>query len=151
MTKTFLVVQTGVSESREVPCNCGCKQTFKNEREQWKRLDTGETTFDGAYSFGTGAMWFEEQWLSEGKHRDWDNDDGQHLVVRTPGGLWDIDSRASNCGSPNDRLHRCWIRHGIAPDITVDKVGLTCSAGAGSIISGKYHGFLRAGEFTPPL
>ncbi len=30
----------------------------------------------------------------------------------------------------------------------VDKNGLTCAAGAGSIQAGDYHGFLRDGEFT---
>lgn len=68
------------------------------------------------------------------------------LCVRTPGGDWVIDSRCSNCGSPQDSTHRCWPRRGVAPNITVDKsFGNTCSAGGGSIICGNYHGFLRDG------
>jgi hypothetical protein len=74
---------------------------------------------------------------------------GPHLHVICPGfGQWNIDSRASNCTMPYDYEHRCWIRHGEPPVITVDKNGLTCEAGAGSIQCGKYHGFLRDGEFT---
>ena len=71
--------------------------------------------------------------------------DGQSVVVRTPGGFWNIDSRASNCGRSEDDTHRCWIRHGEIPNITVDKNGDTCNAGAGSISIGGYHGFLRDG------
>lgn len=74
--------------------------------------------------------------------------DGPHLCVQTPGGRWVIDSRASNCGLPFDYEHRCWIRHGDPPAITVDKHGVTCAAGAGSIQCGNYHGFLVDGHLT---
>ena len=75
--------------------------------------------------------------------------DTPHLQVICPNGQgWDIDSRASNCTLPNDNEHKCWIRHGEPPNITVDKNGKTCSAGAGSIQAGNYHGFLINGEFT---
>lgn len=74
--------------------------------------------------------------------------DGPHLWVQTPGGVWCIDSRASNCTMPYDYEHRCWIRHGEPPDVTVDKAGTTCSAGAGSIQCGDYHGFLQNGSLT---
>jgi hypothetical protein len=68
------------------------------------------------------------------------------LCVRTPGGDWVIDSRASNCPLKEDNTHKCWPRQGTAPSITVDKAfGNTCGAGGGSIISGNYHGFLRDG------
>lgn len=76
-------------------------------------------------------------------------DDGPHLLVMTPGGVWNIDSRASNCALPYDYAHRCWIRHGHVPLVTVDKEGATCTAGAGSIRCGDYHGFLRAGFLVP--
>jgi hypothetical protein len=79
-----------------------------------------------------------------------DNCDGTHLTVVLPNGeYWDIDSRANNCTMKEDRIHRCWIRHGEPPNVTVDKNGPTCQAGAGSIMAGSYHGFLRNGEFTP--
>jgi hypothetical protein len=78
----------------------------------------------------------------------WDNHKGQHLAAVLPNGYrWIIDSRASNCDMPEDRLHRCWCWHGEPPDLTVDKNGLTCHAGAGSIIGGDWHGFLTNGEF----
>lgn len=121
----------------------------------WKRADTGETKRRIA-DFGIGAMWFAD-WYPLAKVApgevarfggDWDNQYDPPLHVSTPGGDWNIDSRASNCTLKNDRLHRCWIRHGAPPNITVDKAGRTCSAGAGSIQAGTYHGFLRNGQLT---
>lgn len=80
----------------------------------------------------------------------WDNCTESHLMAVLPNGHhWDIDSRASNCGSPDDKLHRCWVKHGTPPNVTVDKNGLTCAAGAGSIQGGDYHGFLDKGAFVP--
>lgn len=76
--------------------------------------------------------------------------DGRCLYVMTPGGLWGIDERASNCTMPTDKEHRCWVRHGSPEEGTlhVDKDGLTCQAGAGSIQAGTYHGFLHHGKLT---
>lgn len=81
-------------------------------------------------------------------HRYHPDANGRCLAVITPGGYWIIDSRASNCTMPNDNDHRCWVRHGEAPNITVDKNGLTCAAGAGSIQCGSWHGYLRDGELV---
>lgn len=58
-----------------------------------------------------------------------------------------------NDGSPtyeDARPHKCWIRHGDprTSNVHVDKNGVTCGAGAGSIISGSYHGFLHNGFLT---
>ena len=79
----------------------------------------------------------------------WTNCDGKHLHVVLPNGRhWDVDSRASNCTVPNDTTHRCWVRHGEPPNVTVDKAGETCRAGAGSIAADDYHGFLRNGWLT---
>lgn len=79
----------------------------------------------------------------------WTNCDGKHLNAILPNGrVWDIDGRASNCTLLNDKTHRCWIRHGEPPLLTVDKKGHTCSAGMGSIAVGSYHGFLRDGKFV---
>jgi len=79
----------------------------------------------------------------------WENCDGKHLHVVLPNGdRWDVDSRASNCTMPEDKTHRCWVRHGEPPNVHVDKNGNTCQAGAGSILSGDYHGFLHNGELT---
>lgn len=76
-------------------------------------------------------------------------DDDAPLVVKLPNGdLWYVDDQAANCTMPGDNFqkqHHCWIRHGAPPDVTVDKQGITCGAGAGSIASGNYHGFLHNG------
>ena len=114
----------------------------------WVRNDTGETK-EHNHQFEVGAIWFQ-YWLWKGA--TWDNETEPHLTVRCPNGDstrdWDIDSRCSNCSPPNDRLHRCWVRHGVPPLVTVDKNGVTCAAGAGSILLPKWHGFLRNGELV---
>jgi hypothetical protein len=74
--------------------------------------------------------------------------DGRSLIVRCPGGQdWMIDSRASNCTRKDDNKHFCWVRRGKPEDGTlhVDKNGDTCSAGAGSIQTANWHGFLHNG------
>jgi hypothetical protein len=100
--------------------------------------------------WGVGAMW-RAVWYW--KNAAWDNETEPHLIVRCPNGAestrdWDIDSRCSNCGLPGDHLHRCWVRHGEPPNLTVDKAGVTCNAGAGSIALPHWHGFLRNGELV---
>lgn len=92
-----------------------------------------------------GDLWY----IDWGNHY-WDNDTDPHLMAKVPTGEeWDIDSRASNCGSPDDRTHRCWTKSGNPEDgtITVGKGGHTCSAGAGSIQTKNWHGYLRNGEW----
>jgi len=77
--------------------------------------------------------------------------EGPQLTVVCPNGSqWTIDSRASNCTMPYDYAHRCWVRHGdpLTEPVTVDKNGLTCAAGGGSIQAGDYHGFLTNGVLT---
>lgn len=89
-----------------------------------------------------GAMW-NAWWM---QHLIKKSSDGLCPQVRCPGGGdWLIDSRASNCTMPGDDTHQCWVRHGAVPDLTVDKNGNTCAAGAGSIQTGNWHGFLRGG------
>lgn len=111
----------------------------------WRRVDTGaECTLRDAPA---GAMWFAE-WMSF--HL---GPDGRCLVVRLPNGMdWLVDSRASNCTKPDDTEHRCWVRHGEPPNVTIDKNGNTCDAGAGSIGAGSgenyYHGFLVDGALV---
>lgn len=98
-----------------------------------------------------GAMWWE-WWMhtTDGMCPWRDNCDPRgHLIVRLPNGNdWDIMSQASNCTLKWDRNHFCWVMHGEPPGVTVDKSGRTCAAGAGSILSGNYHGFLRDGQLT---
>lgn len=95
-----------------------------------------------------GDMFYVPHW-GEWCPGGWTNCDGQHLHAILPNGLgWDIDGRASNCTLPDDTTHRCWVRDGTPPNVTAGKAGHTCSAGAGSILSGDYHGFLRGGVLT---
>jgi len=80
----------------------------------------------------------------------WENCSGRHLEVQLPTGQWwDIDGRAVNCSAPHDRKHRCWIRYGELPFITINKDGLTCDAGGGSILVRypNWHGRLQNGNF----
>jgi hypothetical protein len=133
--------------------SCVCGYVFKDTDERslgsnllYRRTDNGaETTIGEA---GVGAMWDASWFAGTSHHRP--GPDGIHLCVNTPGGPWEVDGRASNCTMPDDDVHRCWVRHGDprTGSIHVDKNGPTCAAGAGSIISGNYHGFLHNGEFT---
>lgn len=83
----------------------------------------------------------------------WSNCTGTHVHVMLPNGIsWDVMGRASNCGSPDDTTHRCWVLvgHPEHPEtLHVSKDGETCAAGAGSIAAGDYHGFLQHGKLTP--
>lgn len=116
----------------------------------WRNPLTGEQ-HDSPNEFSAGAMWFApwiEEWLKE--NRNWSHHyhlgpDGRVLIVHTPAGDWIIDSRCSNCDKKDDNIHHCWVRHGQAPDIHVDKNGNTCGAGAGSIQIGNWHGYLHNG------
>lgn len=134
------------------PTSCTCGYHFEETdpyqgfvEPLYRRIDTGEElTVPEA---PVGAMWYDPSldqfYTPQLEHC---------LVVKTPDGQWTIDSQANNCGLPEDRKqehHHCWILHGEPPNITVDKAGsLTCSAGAGSIQMGSYHGFLRDGYLT---
>jgi hypothetical protein len=115
--------------------------------------DTSHMWGVGDPRFEPGAMWYVDE-REDRSNRTEENPsytffDGLHLVVRLPNGhVWNIDHRASNCTMKLDYEHRCWIRHGEPPNITVDKNGLTCQAGAGSILAGDWHGFLRNGELV---
>lgn len=76
--------------------------------------------------------------------------DGLAIMCRLPDGeWWRIDSRASNCTMKDDTAHRCWVRHGtVGERLTVDKRGNSCKAGAGSIQTEAYHGFLEKGRLV---
>lgn len=128
------------------PAKCSaCGRPFEDgdvrqlfAKSLYGRGDTGEEM--ALQDAPPGAMWFApwmESWCK--------GPDGRCLVVKTPGGDWMVDSRASNCTMPDDDKHKCWVRHGEAPKVTVDKNGNTCGAGGGSIICGAWHGFLRDG------
>lgn len=114
-----------------------------------------------------GAMW-DASWYRRAEcppeHNAHVGPDGLCLIVKTPGGDWVVDGQCSNCTRPQElpvegkpgwtrfvRTHWCWVRHGDprTGEIHVDKDGNTCAAGAGSILTGGYHGFLHHGHLVP--
>lgn len=75
-----------------------------------------------------------------------------HLHLVLPDGKhFDTASRAANCSRPKDRRHRCWTVSGTPEggDLTLGKGGDTCKAGAGSVDTGTWHGFVRDGTMSP--
>jgi hypothetical protein len=155
--------QTPSAGDARWPTNCeACGQPFADDdprqlfgRTLYVRPDTGERfTREDAPA---GACW-NADWIT----RDRDavpagsasmiGNDRRSLVVKCPDGHdWMIDARASNCTMKDDNLHHCWVRHGRPEDgnLHVDKNGLTCAAGGGSIDTGKWHGHLHNGELVP--
>lgn len=154
------------------PAQCDCGYVFdpadpadKDQvfsRTIYRRTDNGqEMILDEAPA---GAIW-NAWWMLRGD-ADRAGPDGMYLMCKMPGDYdWAIDGRASNCDSPckhcgkpyhvhpieghhyeDARPHKCWIRQGTLPNITVGKNGITCGAGAGSIVVPGWHGFLINGE-----
>lgn len=136
---------------------CGYEFTDDDAWQPWqellyRRADTGELRVlhqaapaPFAPAAEPGACW-DAWWMPFSR-----GDDGIYLMVRLPDGHdWSVDSQASNCTRPGEP-HRCWVRHGDPREchVTVDKNGETCSAGAGSIQSPNWHGFLREGQLVP--
>jgi len=136
MIKCFLLEDTGKDVIEDCFDEAG-KKCGSGTKSIYRRTDTGEEMF--LRDAPVGAI-YRATWLEDWK--EFTGIDGKSYICITPGGEWNIDSRASNCTLPNDNEHKCWCRHGEAPNFTVDKIGNTCSAGAGSIAIGNYHGFL---------
>lgn len=110
---------------------------------RFRRLDTGEELRWKQLS--PGALYVVDP-RHEFKYRRGHDDDAIACVL-PDGTHWHIDSVANNCTKTDDREHRCWVRHGSKPGVIhVDKQGLTCAAGAGSIATKQFHGFLHHGE-----
>lgn len=121
----------------------GTRQVFSDH--VYRRVDTGEERGLRDWDHVPGAMWNAE-WMTQLK--SYGGEDGRVIHVVCPDGrLWCIDGPCSNCTRKGED-HRCWCRHGEPPTLTVDKNCNTCSAGAGSIDTGTFHGFLRNGEFV---
>lgn len=97
------------------------------------------------------AFWYHDRRGST----PWVGDDGISLmVVCPPGGVlyahWCVDGPANNCTRKGEP-HHCWCRSGDprAGDVNVTKDGCdTCTAGAGSIATADWHGFLRNGRLV---
>lgn len=145
------------------PTKCDyCDYVFREEDEWQVNYTNVYVAADGRemtlHDAPPGACW-DAWWMYDDHHnakdRDWcTGPDGRCLVVVLPNGnQWMLDYGASNCTRPDDRVHKCWIRHGRPEDGTlhVDKNGNTCGAGDGSIISGDYLGYLRNGCFSADL
>lgn len=133
------------------PTQCACGYQFQpgDERQVftdsvYERTDTKERfTFRKA---PVGSMYYAT-WYEDIPDRC--GPDGKALIVICPGNhAWHVDGKANNCTNPEDKVHRCWVRHGIPPQVSVDKNGLTCNAGAGSISVPGWHGWLRNGVLT---
>lgn len=127
------------SEKRDLrwPKQCACGYVFTpNDHWQWfteriyRRLDNGQdTTIRDA---PPGAMW-NAYWLT---HRsDTPKPDGLRVMVKTPGGDWYVDDKASN--GPG------WTRTGMA---NVDPPTISATP---SIMCHDYHGWLRNGTLVP--
>lgn len=111
--------------------------------------------------FLPGDWMFYGHQLEMGACESWSNCKGHFYIVLPCSCLFDAGRRASNCGSPADKTHRCWIIEGEAdlelvncedgktPNVSLTKNGRTCVAGAGSIGHEHWHGFLRNGILTP--
>lgn len=143
-------------------CEEGCGYEFADDDEWqvwqeqvYQRADNGEYRRLGIKASPEqeevpraepGACW-DAWWMPSAMRRP----DGLYLMVRLPDDSdWAVDSQASNCTRPGEP-HECWVRHGDPREckVTVDKNGPnTCSAGAGSIASANWHGFLTNGELV---
>jgi hypothetical protein len=134
----------------EFPTLCECGFAFSESgayQLTTERLYQNEETGE-CYELAElppGAIYLAD-WMLHSGSDVFRGPDGHSLIVILPNRHpWTIDGPANNCTMPGDTTHKCWIRHGMVPLITVDKVGHTCAAGGGSIQSGNYHGFLRNG------
>jgi len=133
------------------PTACACGRPFEQD-DNWQVFQERVYTRGGSGERMTlsdvrpGDMW-NAWWYP------WKGPDGLSLVVVLPNGHhWCIDSRAANCTLPDDDVHRCWVRTGSPPKVTVGKNAPgqpTCSAGAGSIGVPGWHGFLTDGRLHP--
>lgn len=129
------------------PTKCSCGVEFKD-------ADNKQTRFDVVYADDKGNTWTRRD-LPPGAlyrateledNKSFCGTDNQSWVAVLPDGVhWNIDGTCGNCTKPSDEEHKCWCRHGEAPNFTVNKVGNTCSAGGGSIQTKGYHGFLTEG------
>lgn len=138
-------------ESKACPkCNGLAEFSSAGSRRVMVRLDNGQEI--DRVTKHPGACYEERQPYYDRRTRaKRTGPDGRVLTVICPDGRpWTIDSRASNCTMPQDNDHYCWVRTGSPEtgDLSVHKDGHTCGAGAGSIDTGSYHGFLREGVFV---
>jgi hypothetical protein len=99
----------------------------------YRRTDTGEEMV--LRDAPAGAMWWADRYSEAfGSIYHKERGGGPHLLVKTPGGEWDIDSKSSNGEG--------WQRTGEPPNVTANP---SIGAGKGPDGGWKYHGWLRNG------
>lgn len=124
-----------------------------------KNMATGEVKVLDELPFGACYVANKDPKTGEiEKDSYWTGHDGLSIVCVTPrtapadpskSGQWYIDSMANNCTKKDDKVHRCWVRHGTVGDpLHIDKSGNTCAAGAGSIQHAGWHGYLKNGVLS---
>lgn len=127
----------------------------------WMSEERTKLSCDGqvlAVKLPGGHAWYPEQrasncdspcktcvvpWATHWDKTQWNKETKTSTIIQPK------DPRA--CGSYIDsRPHMCWVRHGTPPHqvVHVDKSGVTCGAGAGSIALPNWHGFLHNGELV---
>jgi hypothetical protein len=145
-------------------CVCGRVYEARDEWQVWQETiyrtnDGREMTWrDAPVGAMKDAFWLPDHSTTineygEGKpgpRRSHIGQDGLALVVKVPGTEVMPDEKASNCTLPQDGEHKCWVRHGDArkDECHVDKIGLTCAAGAGSFVTRDWHGFIHHNHVT---
>ena len=131
------------------PTHCtACGYEFQDGDEwmldRWRvyvRVDTGEEMTLDHRTLPPGAMYWAT-WYSEAAdeifiskyHRE--RGGGPHLMVNTPGGIWDVDIKSSNGDG--------WERTGEPPDVTATPSILIHNNDG----SARYHGWLRNGQLV---
>ena len=99
-----------------------------------------------------GAMW----WVECGTRSDgscvyrWGDCPGRHIHIRLPDGrVFAPDSRAANCGRPEDGHHRCWRTTGEPPNLSIVGSGCGSMFSIGAIPPRfPFHGWLRGGVLS---
>lgn len=118
------------------PKSCACGYVFQPE-DAWQhnmtrlyvRKDTGALMTLSASP--PGAMWYADWYPDEEKRAP----DGRVLIVKTPGGDWNVDAKSSN--GPG------WTRTGTPPNVTANP-SILCGKRADG--SWTYHGWLTNGK-----
>lgn len=131
----------------DFPIRCECGYRFKDDDQRqifseaqyedeqgniWTtRVSTDTTFLLGKDAAPVGAMW-SASWLED--MPQYTGPDGLSLHLRTPYGDWLIDRRSESCTRKEKKgdIHKCWIRHGTPPNITITRND--CNPGENSVM-----------------
>lgn len=126
--------------------SCGHHATEKDDVKSSRSITHVYNTASGRPEPGDvyyrGDAWWWSNW-PEGKLCE--------IIVLPNGVEWNIRSRANNCARKDDTTHRCWCITGSIEEGNLNSDAKncdTCSAGAGSIQGGNFHGYLRNGYIS---